>query len=122
MWLGSVSGLQLPGNVEPMFHDGSRSPLISLSFEPHWGSSISASITAHIFGTVWCEQSFVPFDDDRPLSCKSRNVDLVSPQSSYVDGLIGCPFSPIFVPWGEALNPGPSLAINLTNPTGVRSK
>ena len=122
LWLGSVSGLQLPGNFESSFHVGSRPPLISLPSGHLCGSEYLVFSSAFTVGTVWCEQSFSSLSGDLIYPRSIHPAVSASSWISCAEWLIGCPFSPIFVPWGEALNPGPSLAINLTNPTGVRGK
>ena len=122
LWLGSVSGLQLPGNFGLLSH--SDISLSSIRFCPGPLNSTLApdSVYACTIGT------------ERWTSCAHEQVDHTSSFASFPNALgesqhlsnafclFGHDFRMDFVPWGEALNPGPSLAINLVNPTGVRSK
>lgn len=122
LWLGSVSGLQLPGNFGLLSH--SDISLSSIRFCPGPLNSTLApdSVYACTIGT------------ERWTSCAHEPVDHTSSFASFPNALgesqhlsnafclFGHDFRMDFVPWGEALNPGPSLALNLVNPTGVRSK
>ena len=121
-WLGSVSGLQLPGNFESTSHSELSSFGIRFSSGSVAHTFVPDACHASTFGTVYgrCCDSMSDADNYAFDCCGT--VFWASHDTCGVDSLFGSQFGQNFVPWGEALNPGPPLAINIVNPTGVRGK
>ena len=120
-WLGSVSGLQLPGNVGSQFHVESQSPLISFTFDPSAAFWTLVPDDLPAICTDWHASSFWSVEGE-DVHCRSCLAQPTSLRSLYSVGWLNHLVYLDFVPWGEALNPGPPLAINLANPTGIRGK